>query len=247
MGASRIALQHSFTNCKLIRDIAPEWDMWKSGKKSTKVEAGRLSVTLTLPNLFMFSEISFTERQNENYITQFFRSEENSTRLFSIYCPSANVDQLPPNICKRKYTRQRVKENYKILEFEVSLMISSWLLMHFFIHSFLTHSFNKCYWSPPTSWALQLPRDKRLTHPVEKVTVQWKTGARRQTFSPVSSVTEQDPVQKGMSEFLCYQVHCQVWGRWVRVSISLQTANNSGLSGNEDSQSMRKLNGERVQ
>ena len=163
MGASGIALQQSFTNCKLIRDIAPEWDMWKSRKKSTEVEAGRLSVTLTLPNLFMFSEISFIERQNENYITQFFRSEENSTRLFSIYCPSANVDQLPPNICKRKYTQQRVKQNYKILEFEVSLMISSWLLMHFFIHSFFTYSFNTCNWSPPTSWALQLPKDK--THP----------------------------------------------------------------------------------
>lgn len=91
---SGTALQHTFTNCRLIRDTASEWDMGKSErKKTTKVEAGRLSLNLTLPHLYTFSEIFFIDRQHENKIIPFFKSEENSIRFFFLYnCPSVNVD-----------------------------------------------------------------------------------------------------------------------------------------------------------
>ena len=44
----------------------------------------------------------------------------------------------------------------------------------------------------------------------------------RQAYGPVGSVIEWGLIYKGMSDFQCYQVHCQVWVRWVRVSITLQ-------------------------
>ena len=118
------------------------------GRVKKKSRSSRLSLNLSLAHLCTFSEIFFIDRQHENKIIPFFKSEENSIRFFFLYnCPSVNVDQLPSNVCKCKYTQQRAKQNYKILEFEVSLKISSWLLMHFssihFVYSSI-HSFNKC-------------------------------------------------------------------------------------------------------
>lgn len=73
---SGTALQHTFTNCRLIRDTASEWDVGKSEKKKSR--SSRLSLNLTLPHLCTFSEIFFMDRQHENKIIPFFKSEENS-------------------------------------------------------------------------------------------------------------------------------------------------------------------------
>lgn len=63
------------------------------GRVKKKSQSSRLSLNLTLPHLCTFSEIFFIDRQHENKIIPFFKSEENSIRFFFLYnCPSVNVD-----------------------------------------------------------------------------------------------------------------------------------------------------------
>lgn len=63
------------------------------GRVKKKSRSSRLSLNLTLPHLCTFSEIFFIDRQHENKIIPFFKSEENSIRFFFLYnCPSVNVD-----------------------------------------------------------------------------------------------------------------------------------------------------------
>lgn len=93
-----------------------------------------------------------------------------------------------------------------------------------FFHQFIfTHSFNKRNWSPTTSWTLHGPEDKPYPLSRGGHSVVEDRDTKQILFSLVGSVIEQGVTQKGMSEFLCYQVNCQVWGRWVRVCIIFQT------------------------